>query len=270
MRVAKTYMDPARFTLVVIGNPSQFMEPLDTLGRKVTPLDLTIPVLTNKPAPENDSTLASGKRILAQAQQAAGGTDALLAAKDYTEHSEMRLEAALGGRVTKQSFEWLSPNYLRETQEMPAGALTAFTDGETGWAAQGRGSMALGGNPLKQLKSDLFRTYLPLLLSDRIPGRKVVAADDASVQISDAAGNFIRADFDEKSHLLHKIIYATFEADGSSPTIVETYSDFRDVNGIKIPFSVSVDRGGRKYGVGVTRDVKLNTGLKAEDLRRRP
>ncbi len=52
--------------------------------------------------------------------------------------------------------------------------------------------------------------------------------------------------------------------------MVETYSDFRDVNGIRIPFKVSSNQGGRKYGDGVTTQIKLNQGLKIEEMRKRP
>jgi hypothetical protein len=90
------------------------------------------------------------------------------------------------------------------------------------------------------------------------------------VEISDAGGNFVRADFDVKTHLLHKLVYATITAPGRSQTTVETYSDFRDVNGIKIPFKISAELGGRKYADESLLEVKINTGLKAEVLRKRP
>jgi zinc protease len=43
LRVAKEHLDPARFTLVTVGNPKEFGQPLDTLGSPVTTIDLTIP-----------------------------------------------------------------------------------------------------------------------------------------------------------------------------------------------------------------------------------
>jgi zinc protease len=43
LRVAKQYMDPARFVIVTVGNPKDFGTPLSTLGIPVSDLDLSIP-----------------------------------------------------------------------------------------------------------------------------------------------------------------------------------------------------------------------------------
>jgi len=44
LRVAKQYLDPARFVVVAVGNTKEFGEPLDKLGTKPMPIDLTIPM----------------------------------------------------------------------------------------------------------------------------------------------------------------------------------------------------------------------------------
>jgi zinc protease len=44
LRVAKKYIDPSKFVVLAVGNPKDFGTPLDKLGSKVTPLDLTIPM----------------------------------------------------------------------------------------------------------------------------------------------------------------------------------------------------------------------------------
>ncbi len=196
-RVAKAYIDPAKFTLVVLGSPTQMSDSLDSLGRAVTPLDLTIPELTMKAVNDSAESVADGKRILSAAQQAAGGLPALLAAKDYTELSEVRLEPAFGGNLVRQKVQWLTPSSFRQEQDMPIGTLVAYTDGEIGWLATKQASAALGGSELKQVRGNLFRCYIPLLLSDQVPGRRILAADDNSVDISDALGNSVRVDFDD-------------------------------------------------------------------------
>jgi zinc protease len=42
-RVARKYLDPAKFIVVAVGNPRDFGESLETLGNPVTRIDLTIP-----------------------------------------------------------------------------------------------------------------------------------------------------------------------------------------------------------------------------------
>ena len=43
LRVAKQYLDPAKFVIVAVGNPKDFGTPLTSLGLPVTDIDLTIP-----------------------------------------------------------------------------------------------------------------------------------------------------------------------------------------------------------------------------------
>ena len=47
LRVAKERLNPASFTIVAVGNPKDFGQPLDALGRPVIPIDLTIPEARN-------------------------------------------------------------------------------------------------------------------------------------------------------------------------------------------------------------------------------
>ncbi len=44
LRVAKKYLDPAKFIVLAVGNPKEFGEPLDKIGSPVMPVDLNIPI----------------------------------------------------------------------------------------------------------------------------------------------------------------------------------------------------------------------------------
>ena len=50
LRVAKQYIEPAKFVIVAIGNPKDFGKPLSSLGLPVSELDLTIPKPAARPA----------------------------------------------------------------------------------------------------------------------------------------------------------------------------------------------------------------------------
>ena len=50
LRVAKQYIDPAKFVIVAVGNPKEFGTPLDSLNLPVTELDLTIKPAAKTPA----------------------------------------------------------------------------------------------------------------------------------------------------------------------------------------------------------------------------
>ena len=50
----------------------------------------------------------------------------------------------------------------------------------------------------------------------------------------------------------------------------EEYSDFREVNGIQVPFHVTYHLGGKYLAESTVSQFQINTGLQLEDLERRP
>jgi hypothetical protein len=268
LRVAKEHLDPAKFALVAVANPSGFVEGLEKLGHPVTPIDLTIAEAKPAAAPSDPASLEKGKQLLAAAQEAVGGAAKLAAVKDYVETAQ--LDAMNPNIRVRKTIRWAAPNYLREEDELPAMKATVYTDGETGWLAQGQQSTPLAGPLAKQAKGDLFRSYVGLLLSSRTEGRTVSAIDAGTVEIGDKDGNVARLTFDPQTHLPARLSYAAVSVAGSPPNVQETYADFHDVGGIKIPFKVSMTNGGKPYGDLTVSDFRINTGLKLEDLQKRP
>ncbi len=57
LRVARKYIDPAKFVILAVGNPKEFGQSLDTLGAKTIPVDLTIPT---PPGMHPDASAARG------------------------------------------------------------------------------------------------------------------------------------------------------------------------------------------------------------------
>ena len=120
------------------------------------------------------------------------------------------------------------------------------------------------------MQGEIFRVYYLMLLSDRIPGRTVNAIDENTVEISDGAGQVARMAFDSVTGLPQSITYKATPAAGPPIDVRTSYSDFRDVNGVKTPYRTTVEQGGRKFGDATVTEYKSNTGLKLEDLQKRP
>jgi hypothetical protein len=266
--VAKEHLDPAKFALVAVANPTGFVEGLEKLGHPVTPIDLTIPEAAPAVAQSSPASLEKGKQLLAAAQQAVGGVAKLAAVKDFIETAE--LEAMSPSIRVKKTYRWVAPNYFREEDELPGMKAVVYTDGKTGWLSAGPQSGNLAGPQAKQAKGDLFRSYVSLLLSSQIAGRTVSAIDTGTVEINDQDGNIARLTLDEKTHLPARLSYDAVSMAGAPPNVQETYSDFHDVSGIQIPFKISMMTGGKPYGELTVADFRINTGLKPEDLQKRP
>ena len=269
LRVAKEHLDPSRFTLVAVGNPGDFQQPLDSLGSPVVAIDLTIAPPKPEAGQSDALTLEKGKQLLQRMQEAVGGADKLATVKDYTEVADFLLGPTAGSVHVKQTDRWIVPSSFRQESELPAGKISAYWDGQTGWIGTPQGTGILAGAQLKQVKSDLFRMYFRLLLSDRIEGRTVNATADDTVEISDASGEIARIVVSADG-LPSSVLYDAVHMTGPAVSVEEDWSDFREVGGIKVPFAVKIVQGGQKFADVKVTDFRVNTGLKVQDLGKRP
>ena len=264
LRVAKQHLRPQDLVIVAVGNPKEFAKPLDTLG-KVTPVDLTIPEPKQEPVAQADpASLEKGKQLLQKAQEAAGGADKLAAVNDWMQVADVQIDPSVGGMKMKQVNRWLAPTNFRQEVEAPFGKLSSYTNGTSGWVKGPQGEGALVGPMLKQAQGEIYRNYFRLLISDRDSNRTVNLAGAGLLNISDKSGNTVRVVVDENTGLLSKMSYA-----GPQGTIEETFSDFRDVAGVKVPYKISVTQGGRKFAEAVILDLKVNTGVTVADMSKR-
>ena len=271
LRVAKQYLNPANLTIVVAANPTLLGEPLEKLGN-VAKLDISIPEATRQSVEGTDATLAQGRQILLKAQAAAGGVGLLSAIKDYTMVTEYLFDTAVanGGPQMVQTDRWVGPTSFRQDGVLPGGRISVYTDGKTGWMGNAQGITPLPPAQHYQITGDLFRVYYRLLLSDRLEGRTVVAIDESSVQISDGVEQDVSVEFDPVTYLPKRVSYNIPQANGASVYAEELWADFRDVAGLKIPFQITLNQGGRRFADGVVKDYKINTGLSPLELSKRP
>ncbi len=270
LRVAKAHFLPENLSVVAVGNPKDFGQPLTVLG-KVTPIDLTIPEPPQAAAaPADSASKARGAAMLERAQQAMGGVDKLAALKDLTRTIDMAMDPSQGGFKIKETTQLMlgagGAEQFRQDQELPIGKIVAYTDGKTGFLITPQGAMAMPADVLKQARGDLFRALPALMLASRDSARTVNAVGDNTVEIS-GGGTSVKVDFDPATGLPSKLNYQEPGQGGAPSQVLEAMSDWRDAGGgLKMPFKIELDQDGRKAGDGIVAGYQFNTGLKAEDL----
>jgi zinc protease len=272
LRAAKEYLNPANLTMVVVGNPQVFADPLEKVNPLVNKIDLTIPEARPVTVESTDVSVAEARRLLQRAQEKAGGAARLRAVKDATTVAEYQLDPAiqnLGGTKILETDRWIAPEIFRQDLGLPTGKVSAFTDGKVGWISTPQGWGALVGTQLKQVQGDLFRWYFRLLLSDSIEGRTVNAVDQDLIEVADTTGQMARVEFDPKTGLPARVTYDQPQAAGAPIYSVDALDDYREVDGILFPFKVTIMRGGRKFADVTVTDCKLSSGLKDVDLAKR-
>jgi len=267
LRVAKEHFKTENLAIVAVGNPKDFGKPLTALG-KVTPIDLTIPEPKQETAKSDASTLARGAEMLRRAQQAMGGAEKIAAVKDTSESVELAMDPAAGGMKMKQRNRYLAPSTFRQEVELPFGKIVTYSDGKTGFQASPQGVMPMSPAVLKQVEDELFRNLFHIVLADRDSSLKVNAAGDNLVEIS-GAGRTVRIAFDPSTGLPARETYQQ-AGPGGVASIEEVFEDWRDVDGIKVPFKATIIQNGKKFGDAVVQEFKINTGLKPEELSQKP
>jgi zinc protease len=270
LRVAKERLKPEAFATVLVGDPGDFIPPIESLNQTVHKIDLTIPQPKLTVAKSDPGSIERGKAILARLQQAVGGLEKLAAVKDSTLVADYVVES--GGKVTpiKHTERWLAPMHYREDNELGGGTISSYFDGQFGWITVPGGSIPLAGPTLKQVQGNAFRQYQLLLQGDNLPETAVNAVDDQTIEIVSDWGQSARVAVDPATGLPLKIRYEGIVRSGPPPVTEETWSDFREVAGIKVPFKITITEGGRKYADVTVTGFRVNSGLKLTDLDKRP
>ena len=272
LRVAKQYIDPAKFVIVAVGNPKDFGTPLSAMGLPVSNIDLTIPA-----PPKAQSASAAGvagppqpkgAQLLAKMAAAMGGLEKLTATKDITQKAEVSLQQVGGGMKAQQTEYWLAPTQYREENVLPFGKVSTFSDGQTGWIAGPQGPQPMPEAERKQVSFEVFRMWFPLMASASDANRKIEDVANGAIRISDKNGNTVLLTIDPATGLPKSESYT----EGGSPSsdVTETYSDWQETNGVKLPHTISIEQNGKHFADVKVNSVAINQGLTAEQLSKKP
>lgn len=227
-----------------------------------------IPILAQSKA-QNDMQ-RRGQQLLQRAQQAMGGAGKLAAIKDVTHKMEITLAPAAGGFKLKQTSLFVAPNCIRQEQDMPFGKVITYADGISGWLMTPQGTQPIPADVLRIAQGVIFRQPSMLLLSDRDASRNVKAVGENAVEIATAEGLRVRLEFDAATGLLARQLYTEVGANGSPHERVESFSDWREVNGIKLPFKAVQQEDGAQRLELIVSEYRLNSGLTAALLHKQP
>jgi len=270
LRVAKQYVDPAKFVIVAVGNPKDFGTPLASLGLPVSDIDLTIPQpkSTARPQASTGPPQPKGAALQAKMTQSMGGEANLTAIKDITEKAELNLDPGAGGLKASQTELWLATGHYREENVLPFGKVVSYSDGKAGWVASPQGVSPIPEPERKQISFELFRAWPALLTSAKDPNREIKDEGNGTIRISDKAGNSVLLAIDPATGLPLSENYS--EAGSPGEDVMETYADWRETNGVKLPQKITITQNGKHFADVNVVSVAMNQGLTPEQLAKKP
>lgn len=267
-RVARSYLHPDRLTIVLVGDASAFTKQLPGSGFdkfEVIPaadLDLASPDLRRKATNRSGGRLQpvsytvpvgvrvqrgdEAKTLLNKAIAAKGGLAKLQGIKTLKAEGTMSVATA-GKPATFKFVQYVQyPDRFRTDGDMPGGPLTqVFADGKF-WIRDANGARELDAESSEPVRAIAARDTVRLLVraaAGELAVRSVDADTEdpliAAIEISGPGVSPVTLIINRDNGLIEQMRYVT----ALEGRCVETYSDYRNVSGIQVPFHTVQRRG---------------------------
>jgi len=231
---------------------------------------ISIPIISDEvtslippPPPTAPADLPSGNNLVEKYIQALGGMDALKKVSSRVEKGK----ASSAGREYPVDILAKSPAKGLTVTHLPDGDLASAYSAQSGWQlAPGRPTRELTGTEIDGAKIDssfYFPVHLTEILSEfETTGiEKIDAHSVFAVRGRQPNQLPIRLFFDQESGLLVRQIRYEPTPLGRIPVQTD-FSDYRDTNGVKVPYQRITSRPGRRL---VTKIDSVEQNIKLED-----
>jgi zinc protease len=290
-RVARTYLRPDRLSIVLVGDASKFEKQLAGAGFdqfekiSVNDLDLSSPTLRRQRAgagrlvPAGFQTGTSrqaaaiaddARTLIDRAVRAKGGIERLKTIRTVQAVTDTVIDMQ-GKKVTvPTTIRVRYPGAFRVDSDTPAGRLTQVFDSGTFWVQDARGASVAPPGAAESMRGNVQRDSIALLLAladGRVKARRgsdvtIEGRALPSLDVDIKPGGPLSLLFDPTTGLLLRQRYPAGSPAGGD--VEETFADYRDVEGLKVAFAVTVrqpqgevTRVMRQFAVNVPLDPAL-------------
>ncbi len=271
-KAAEEYLHPERFSILVVGKKEGTDRPLSVYG-EVRTVDITIP----EPAAEAVEMTAEGERqgeeLIAKAVEGIGGAERLDALETY--RSEMAAEATTpqGAMQMKARAVIALPDRMRWEVILPFGTMVQVLNGDASFAQSPQGSGPLPEAQRKQLEKNMKR-LAPVLLKHRDEESfKAVATgagevDGTPVELVhvELDGEASTLGIDPETGRILSIQYRGTNFMGAPGDLVQRFSDFREVDGLMLPFASVTTFNGEPMLSGTVESTELDVPVDDSDF----
>jgi len=267
-RAARQYLKPDQFVVLFLGKEKAYERPLSTIG-KVSAIDITIPPPKREElAAATPESVKKGKALLTAAREAMGGA-ALMKVKDFTTTGEVKLETPQGPMAIKFEGTTNLAGKMLQKMQTPMGEMVMGFDGKAGWMRMGQQTQELPDSQKTEVEGSFFRETISLLQNADNAAYTVQALGPAEmdgkkiegVAVSDPTRKLqVKVYIDPTTNL---VVSKQFTAAimGPPSETEETYSNYVEVGGVKVPFKIITKQGGKIRTELTTSEVKINPGV---------
>ena len=266
-RVAKKYLDKSKFAVLVVGKGADFDKPLSTFG-SVTNLDITIPTREVSGAPKAPTASnPEGKALLAKALDSVGGAARLNAIKTFRRKASITLKAqnlTLDVEETHQGDDQVHLKIGTPNGEMIMVATPQAAFMSVAAAGIVRDLPASQKeDTLKGMRREFW--YVSQHAADpqfffAANGKEKFGDVDAAVLDIVHGGEQLRWFIDEKTGRILGEQHQGTTPTGPATQVI-TYSEWKTVDGVSLPFHEEVTANGKSSSSVVVSGAEINPAV---------
>jgi len=236
--VAKKYIHPDKLTLLVVGKPADFDEPVATFGA-VTTIDIAIapPAETGAAVEMTAENMKRGSALLAEAAKTMSGNTS-----KPVESLQMDAAVALhmGGQQipATQNITYSLPDKVYATMKLPMGEQMVVVNGHDGYMSMGGQQQALGEEQIEDMLDQMERNVLFLVGNSGNPDLRAAAAGEEGsyrVVAVDFKGTRSRLFLDAEGRVAKQTFQGKHPFTRAPGAVELSFSDFRDADGWLVP-----------------------------------
>jgi hypothetical protein len=207
--------------------------------------------VTEKPA-NTKATLPPADQLLDKYLTAVGGADALQKVSSRVEKGAIKSAGQPDAPIevfAKAPDKRISVTHLQQGE-----SITAF-DGHSGWTGFGGRArpMSAADNEMAHMDADLsFPAHVKSMYQKFVtqPGEPINGHETYVVVGRSEGRQPLRLYFDQQSGLLLRLVRFLDTPIGRNPTQID-YADYREVNGVKVPFRWTISRPGNSFTIQI-------------------
>ena len=273
-RVSKNYFSEGNSRIAIVGNAEKIIPQLLRLGYPVKKYDIYAnPILDEVKNASIATSAATTDKVSAydvvQAYlKAIGGKDELMKVKSVATELEMDMM----GRAINGTDKKMVPN--KSLTEMKMGAMTVYKkafNGTTGYQQQGPQKVDFNLDETKEAAAvkgifdQLYYTSGSGYAVEYIGAGKVGTEATYRLKVKSPSGKTSVEQYSTKTGLLLQT-ESTEKAGDQEIDVTITYSDYRKVGNVMMPFKIFSSQAGQEFDMKAT-SIKINEGVAEEDFK---
>jgi predicted Zn-dependent peptidase/outer membrane lipoprotein-sorting protein len=263
LKAAQKYLRPDQVQILVVGKKEDFDKPLAELGQ-VNLIDITIPTPTGDKTPEaNAETLVKGRELFSKVIAALGDPQKVKAIKNVRYKFDLIQSTPMGEMKMEAEVVYVYPDKINFSLNTPGGKMNMVINGQKAVIKMPQGTMPLPEAEKKNILENLCRdtAYIWQNLDQyqiQFLGQKKVADKEVIDLFISGPGASFHLFLEPQSMLPCGTSYQSVTAEGPA-TIEEVFTDYREVDGIKMPFKTEAFANQKKASEQMVKEMKFNT-----------